>query len=222
MPAIGLHTKAVPYQPRQRRAGPLKLLYVGNIITLKGLDLALDALKLSNTDATFTIIGSGDYLDALKTQAQSLGLESRVSFPGRIPREQVLRMYGDYDVFVFPSLHDTGGFAVIEAMFNELPVICLDCGGPAVAVREGCGIKVPIRSRKEIVDGLANAIKTYFRDAEVLKQHGKAARQVILQHYDWDRKGEEMNQIYREALGEREVPDSRLQTSGKPQPPHSG
>ncbi len=221
MPTIGLNTKALPYRPRQREAGPLKLLYVGNIITLKGLDLSLDALELSNTDATFTIIGSGDYLDALKRQAHSLGLESRLSFPGRIPREQMLKMYADYDVFVFPSLHDTGGFAVIEAMFNELPVICLDCGGPAVAVREGCGVKVPLRSRKGIVGELAAAIKMYSEDREKLSRHGKTAREVVLANYDWDKKGEEMARVYEEVLGEIETQNSKLQSLAKPQTPNS-
>ena len=221
MPTIGLDTRKLPCRPRTPGNGRLKLLYVGNIITLKGLNLAIDALKLSNTDATFTIIGSGDHLDALQTQIRELGLENRVSFPGRIPREQMLLTYGDYDVFVFPSLHDTGGFAVIEAMFNELPVICLDCGGPAVAVREACGVKVPLRSRKEIVDALAAAIKMYSEDRERLNTHGKAAKEVVVREYDWEKKGEEMARMYEEVMGERKSPDSRLQTPEKLQPPNA-
>jgi glycosyltransferase involved in cell wall biosynthesis len=209
MPTIGLHTKALPFRPREERIRPLKLLYVGNIVTLKGLDLAIDALKLSNTDATFTIVGSGDYMEPLEAQARALGLEDRVSFMGRLPREQVLHTYGDYDVFVFPSLHDTGGFAVIEAMFNELPVICLDCGGPAVAVREGCGVKVPIGSRKEIVAALAAAIRMYSEDSAALRRHANQARQVILQEYDWERKGKEMNGIYEEVFARHKTPNPK-------------
>jgi glycosyltransferase involved in cell wall biosynthesis len=127
----------------------------------------------------------------------------------------VLRKYSEFDVFVFPSLHDTGGFAVIEAMFNELPVICLDCGGPAVAVREGCGMKVPVRSRKEIVKDLAEAIKLYSSDPELLRRQGKAAREVILKEYDWERKGEEMNRLYDEVLSGN-PPPRWLDSHGSP------
>jgi glycosyltransferase involved in cell wall biosynthesis len=85
-------------------------------------------------------------------------------------------------------------------MFNELPVICLDCGGPAVAVRTGCGIRVPVDSRKSVVEGLAAAIRFYDRDRGALLKHGKAAREAILEHYDWDKKGDQMNNIYEETL----------------------
>jgi glycosyltransferase involved in cell wall biosynthesis len=57
MPTIGLKTKELPYQAHRQSDGPLQLLYVGNVIGLKGIDLALAALKLSETDATFTIVG---------------------------------------------------------------------------------------------------------------------------------------------------------------------
>jgi glycosyltransferase involved in cell wall biosynthesis len=115
----------------------------------------------------------------------------------------VLRLYPDYDAFVFPSLHDTGGYAVIEAMFNELPVICLDCGGPAVAVRENCGIKVPLGSRDQVVAGLAEAIRFYSRERKRLLADGKEARAVVLSHYDWDKKGAEMNAYYMAAVARK-------------------
>ena len=200
MPTIGLKTQELPHRPRLVSDGPLELLFVGNIITLKGIDLALDALKVSGTDATFTLVGSGNYLPAVKKRVEKLGLGNRVSFAGRLPREQVLRIYPQHDVFVFPSLHDTGGYAVIEAMFNELPVICLDCGGPAVAVRAGCGIKLPIGSRTTLITELAAAIRHYDRDRSAILADGKTAREMVLNFYDWDKKGEQMNERYLAAV----------------------
>jgi glycosyltransferase involved in cell wall biosynthesis len=196
MPTIGLNTAELPYQPHRRSGGPLKLLFVGNIITLKGIDLAIEALKASGADATFTLVGSGNYLAAAQAQAAKLGLGDQVFFPGRLPREQVLKIYPDYDVFVFPSLHDTGGYAVIEAMHNELPVICLDCGGPAVAVSERCGIKVPLGPRAGVVAGLAAAIRGYAQNRALLAEHGRAARGRILRQYDWASKGRQMDECY--------------------------
>ena len=200
MPTIGLKLADMAYTPRPSSQGPLKLLFVGNIITLKGIDLALEALKLSQTTAEFTLVGSGNFLNAARQQVRNLGLETRVSFKGRLPREQVLRMYSQYDVFVFPSLHDTGGYAVIEAMSNELPVICLDCGGPAIAVGPDCGIKVPLGNRAEVINHLAQAFQTYDQDRALREKHGKTARQVILEKYEWDRKGVEMKACYEEAV----------------------
>lgn len=200
MPTIGLQSRELPFQNRRPGGGPLRILFVGKIISLKGIDLALKALSLSNTDATFTLVGTGNYLPTARRLVKKAGLEQRVSFIGQLSRGQVLELYKDFDVMLFPSLHDTGGYAVIEAMFNELPVICLACGGPAVAVRHGCGIKVPIGSRRQVVEGLATAIHFYDNDRQALLSHGKAAREAILEFYEWDKKGTQMNEVYEQAV----------------------
>ena len=200
MPTIGLDTSALPVRQRLPHEGPLRLLFVGNIITLKGVDLALRALKASHTDATFTLIGDGNYLAAARRLATRLGLEQQVNFRGRLPRHEVLEGYSEYDVLLFPSLHDTGGYAVIEAMMNELPVICLDRGGPAVAVEENCGVKIPIGTRQTIVTGLAAAIRGYDQDRSRVREHGRAAREIVLRKYEWERKGEQMNELYQRTV----------------------
>jgi glycosyltransferase involved in cell wall biosynthesis len=200
VPTIGLKTNELPFEPHRRTPGPLKLLFVGNIITLKGIDLALAALKASGVKASFTLVGSGNFEAQAKQQAAALGLGDQVQFLGRLPREEVLRLYPEYDVFFFPSLHDTGGYAVIEAMFNELPVICLDCGGPGVAVRENCGVKVPLGSRAKVIAGLAQAIQHYDQNRPAIEAQGRAARAAVLNLYDWDQKGVRMEDYYQLAL----------------------
>lgn len=200
MATIGLEVAKAPDPPRRPANEPLKILYVGNIITLKGIDMAIQALGQSGTNATFTLVGDGNFLAACKRLVERLGLEQRVHFRGRLPRPEVLKMYGDFDLLMFPSLHDTGGYAVIEAMACGLPVICLDCGGPRVAVQDGAGIRVPLGSRQSVIAGLAEAIGRYDKDRTLLARHGAVARQIVADHYDWDKKGEELNKIYEQAV----------------------
>ena len=209
MPTIGLRTGEFPYQKHRAPQGPLRILFVGKIIALKGIDLALEALKLSGADATLTLVGTGNYLRAARRHMEKLGLEKRVTFRGQMARKEVLNLYPEFDVMIFPSLHDTGGYAVIEAMFNELPVICLDCGGPAVAVRAECGVKVPLKNRRQVIEDLAAAIRHYHEHRETLLTHGKVARQTILERYDWDKKGIQMNQVYEETLNNTELQSLR-------------
>ena len=213
MPTIGLETEKLSHQSHRQSEGPLRLLFVGKLIALKGIDLALRALSASGTNATFTLIGTGNYEAAARRTAKNLGLGERVVFLGQLTREKVLQIYQEFDVMLFPSLHDTGGFAVIEAMFNELPVICLDCAGPAVAVRDGCGMKVSVQqNRQRVIEDLAAAIRRYDQNRPLLLSHGKAARQSILEHYDWEKKGNQMNEVYEEILGQ--ISDQR-QTSAR-------
>jgi hypothetical protein len=203
MPTIGLHIK--PMLPRHGRplTEPLRFLFVGNVITLKGIDLSLHALKEARINAVFTIVGDGPFLATAKRMAAQLGLEKQVIFRGRVPRSEALNLYPEHDVFLFPSLHDTGGYAVIEAMACGLPVVCLDCGGPRVAVKDGAGVRVPLISRKQVISGIAEAMRGYARDREMVVRHGLKAREVIVEHYDWEKKGEHLNEVYLAAAKEK-------------------
>lgn len=204
MPTIGIDAKVISKRPLSAPTGTLELLFVGQIISLKGVDLAIRALRASGTSARLTFIGSGSYQRKAAALARRLGIESQVLFPGRVPREQVLQEYEKYHVFLFPSLHDSGGFAVLEAMAKGLPVICLDCGGPAISVRDGCGIRIPMFGRKKVVEQMAGAIQTYDRDRARIAADGQRARESVTEHYEWDRKYPEMDAVYTEATHENE------------------
>lgn len=202
MPTIGLNTRDISVFERTPPKGPLQILFVGSVITLKGIDLALHAFAEAGTSATFTIIGGSRLTNVVKRLVRRLGVESKVEFRGRLPLQETLASYVGFDLFLFPSLHDTGGYALIEAMVSGLPVICLDCGGPRLAVKEGTGIKVPLGARKTVITKLAHAIRFYDENRETLLQHGRAARQVILREYDWENKGREMDAVYQKAVAQ--------------------
>jgi glycosyltransferase involved in cell wall biosynthesis len=200
MASVGMAPTRFPDRDLALRKGPLRILYVGNIIPLKGLDLGLEALSASQTDARFTLIGDGEFLAGAKRLTRKLGLSERVEFRGRLPQAATLAAYPDFDLLLFPSLHDTGGYAVLEAMANSLAVVCLAVGGPALMVNGHCGFKIPLGRRDEVVSGLASAIQTYDRDRELLRAHGKGARQVVLKDFNWDTRAEKMNEFYQEVI----------------------
>jgi len=81
-----------------------------------------------------------------------------------------------------------------------LPVICLDRGGPALAVRPNCGWKITPRRRAQTIHDLAEAIRAADRDRKELALKGKAARASVIQHYDWDVQGDAMNVIYHNSV----------------------
>lgn len=204
MPTVGLSLDDFPerttYAATHRR--PLRLLFVGQLIWLKGVDLAVEALAASQIDATLHFIGGGAFKNSIQKVAKKRGVADRVSFSPRIPRKQVMRELYDYDVFIFPSLHDSGGFALLEAMASGMPVICLDLGGPAISVVEGCGFRVPSGTRVKVIDGLSDKIRYYDEHREMIETHGRNARIQIAENYNWNRKGEEMNMLYQKTFNQ--------------------
>lgn len=199
LPTIGIHLKDfVPPDPAP--ADHLRLLFAGRLLYWKGVELAIRGLHASGTTACLTLMGDGRFRRNAEKLVRELGLQDRVEFRGQVARAEVLAAYRLYDAMLFPSLHDTGGFVLLEAMAATLPVICLACGGPALAVLEGCGLRVPLGSREEVIAGVAAAIRRYAEDPELRRTHGAQARKHVAENYAWDRKGEIMNSIYQEVL----------------------
>jgi glycosyltransferase involved in cell wall biosynthesis len=82
------------------------------------------------------------------------------------------------DVFVFPSMRDSGGLAVLEAMAHSLPVVCTDLGGPGVIVNNRCGRVVLTlgRSREDLVASCADALREIITAPELRDGLARGAR----------------------------------------------
>ncbi len=111
-------------------AGPVQILYLGQLIERKGVDILLRALgALSDLDWALTVIGSGDRKDALEALTLELKLQDRVAFHSAQENEAAMQKMAESDVFVLPSRHDGWGVVVNEALLRGIPVICSDrCG----------------------------------------------------------------------------------------------
>ncbi|HEY4374006.1 MAG TPA: glycosyltransferase family 4 protein [Burkholderiales bacterium] len=154
---------------RPSTTGPLRLLYVGRFIALKGMGLGLRAfarLRAQGVDARLTMIGQGSEAARWRALAADLGVAQAIDWVPWMPQEELLRSYREYDLFLFPSLTDSSGNAVLEAMANGLPVVCLGLGGPAQLVNQECGHVVPAigRSEDEVIEDLARAMAGIARD----------------------------------------------------------
>ena len=182
------------------RDGRLRLLFVGNLLYWKGLELALLAMQKLPKNVSFSIIGGGADKDALGADIGRLGLHGRVELLGSVPRHELLEMYGDYDLFFFPSLHDSGAMCVIEAMRAGLPVVCLDAGGPGISVTSECGRVVSLGPKMDVVEQLSQAVMYYVDRPDALSRDGIAASLRVREAYNWDTNAHRMVDLYRETL----------------------
>lgn len=181
-----LHTPAMHAAEAER---PFRLLYVGRLIYWKGLHLALAALALlvqKLPQVKMTVVGSGPDEKWVHDHALRLGLMDAVEWHAWLPREQVLTIYRDHDVFLFPSLHDSSGNVVLEALSNGLPVVCLDLGGPAVIVDDSCGVIVSTRQRseEEVVRCLTARLEALLMNEDLRNQLAEGAL-LRAQQFQW-------------------------------------
>jgi glycosyltransferase involved in cell wall biosynthesis len=152
-PNVVLDRDSVP-GGRSRSQPPYTALFAGRLVPLKGVGIALRALAFL-PEWRLTICGKGPDEKRLMHLAWRLGVEDRVEFLGWVPRREVHSRMRGADVFVFPSLHDEGGYVVAEALSEGLPVVCLARGGPPLIG----GIAVVPTTVSETASALASTMR---------------------------------------------------------------
>ncbi|MCW5604555.1 MAG: glycosyltransferase [Burkholderiales bacterium] len=197
---IGVDEPARPALCRRPAAqGQFRVLYAGRLVYWKGLHLGLMAFRrfrMSHPAATLTVIGSGPDEDWVRDLARRLGIECAVNWIPQIQQAAVMRMYPRHDVLLFPSLHDSSGNVVLEALSCSLPVICLDTGGPSVLVDSSCGFKVSPGERQQVVEDLARALAALADNPTLARAMEAAARHRAHEHFSWARQVSHMVQLY--------------------------
>lgn len=167
---------------RTPSAGPatgLRVMFAGRLLAWKGLALAIDGFARyaeGRPDATFDIYGDGHDRGWLEGYIERAGIADRVHLRGRVPRDELLRAYADHHVFLFPSLHDSGGYVVVEAQAAGLPVICLDLGGPADNVPSGSPSLIPATTPREVEQAIADSLTAFTLDPVAWRAASDTAR----------------------------------------------
>jgi glycosyltransferase involved in cell wall biosynthesis len=166
----------VPASLRQPAAAPLgaarELLFVGQVIRGKGVDLMLRALSRLEGDWRATIVGSGNHLQACRELSEELGIADQTRFAGWIEHDELERFYRQARAVVVPSRWpEPFGMVGIEAMARGRPVVAFDNGGISDWLQDGVtGLLAPPAD----VDALATAIQRLLDDPELAARMGRA------------------------------------------------
>lgn len=191
-----------PKSPDAAASPTLRLIFIGRLISLKALDIVLEAIVRASKHQAISleIVGDGPMLQIWQNLTERLGLEPTVKFSGFLSQSECARRLQTADVFVMPSLHDCGGAVVLEAMAVGLPVIATAWGGPLDYLDDSCGILVEPSSRDALIDGFSNAILRLAKSSSLRAQMGQAAHLRACHHFDWERKIDQMMELYASVL----------------------
>jgi glycosyltransferase involved in cell wall biosynthesis len=174
-------------EPSALGSAPVKMVYVGRVERAKGLDVLLEAFALvvaRAPAANLTLIGRGD-LECYRARARSLGIASRVEFKGQLSRVECAETFRQSHVCVLPSLFESFGLVLLEAMASGLAVIASKVGGvPEIVTHEQTGILVPPGQPDE----LATAMIRLIDDAECRSRLSEAGYKQVTEdvRFTWD------------------------------------
>ena len=169
------------------------ILLVALLSPIKGVPYLLDALstlKEKRNDFTLDIVGDGPNRAEYEELANELNLTDIVYFHGQKTKRDVAEFMKQCDFFVLPSLYETFGAVLIEAMACGKPVIATSIGGPNEIVTREVGKLVPPSDPKamaEAIDFMLDHYQEY--DSQAIVEHLKA-------RYSYEAVGRSFQQLY--------------------------
>jgi glycosyltransferase involved in cell wall biosynthesis len=224
LPEVGIEEQRGNEVRRERSDDTFRVLYVGRLIDWKGLHLGLAAFArfcATHRDSQLTVIGGGPDEAWLHDLARQLGIGDRVNWMPPMMHDAVMQTYRRHDVFLYPSLHDASGNAVLEALACGLPVVCLDCGGPALLVEGSCGIRVPPGEPHQVIRAIAQALAAIADNGALARMMSASAIKHVHAHYAWRQQVARMERVYGslpDATRAANVPSAGMHHTGRGMP----
>lgn len=173
---------------RTRAPGPLRLLFVGNVIPRKGLHTVVEPLAgMEEVDWTWNIAGSlsadPSYVRCLRQKVEAHGLNDRIQFLGRISDATLRALMQASHLFLMPSTHEGFGIAYLEAFSFGIPVIASDKGGHTEFVNnKENSILINANKASEI----QKCINQFDRDRDYLLEMSIRALDTFRAYPSWD------------------------------------
>jgi len=161
--------------------GCIRLLYLGRLHPIKGLENLIGSLTLPGAkNAKLTLAGDGDsrYRDKLEKLVLDNKLDRRVSFLGHVSGDEKHNLFLNSDVCIMPSYTENFGMVVAEALAHGLPVIASKGTPWSRVVGEGCGLWV-----ENSPEALSKAIGSM--ELANLKEMGEKGRKWMMRDYSW-------------------------------------
>jgi glycosyltransferase involved in cell wall biosynthesis len=191
-----------PAEPlRSSFSGRNLLVFAGQIIRGKGVDVMLRALAKVRAPFEAIILGEGNHRPYCEKLCRRLGLEDRVTFKGFIPQSGLQDFYREASAVLFPSVWpEPMGLAGLEAMRNALPVVGFDAGGVGDWLRDGeNGFLVPWMDA-----GLyAEKIDVLLADKQLARAMGGNGFARFTRDYNFDDSINRLEQLFLRVAAER-------------------
>ena len=165
------------------------ILSVGSIKKIKGSDtllcafLGLGKMYIEKNNLKLLYAGEGPMKPMLAKKVKERSFDGYVKFLGTIPHEEVPHIYKLADIYVISSLFEGAPLALLEAMFNALPIIGTDVNGINNLIRHG---KNALLFEKENIKDLTEKIKELVENKDLSNKLGNAAKKDYLKNYKFE------------------------------------
>ena len=191
MPELALRDEYKNLPIRRGNNDILKIVFVGRLIGKKGIAFLVDALSLMPTDMNWELLifGDGDDHALIEKQIADSGIGKNVKLMGNRTLNQIAEAYQQADVFVLPSLRETSGNVLLEAMAYAVPIVAFDTSFCRLLKEVDCGVFINTEQALDnIKEDYCKAIVTLGQDKELAKQMDLNGYKYVNSKLTWDEK----------------------------------
>ena len=193
-----METEVFNYQHKESTdIRPIRLITTGRLLPNKNILTAVKSLSYipKTYPISLTIVGSGFQKKEIEATAYKIERKNQVCIIEEMPRQEVLKLVEQSDIFLFPSLREGGSWSLMEAMAIGLPVVCLDWAGMSITTDDDCAIRLPVTNPEQMPKDMAAAIIKLIENPELRRQMGEAGRRRIKEIFNWEAKGKFIEQL---------------------------
>ena len=192
------------YAPGKKTDGPLRIYVAGHLGGQKCVALAFQGLALAKKRGVkfrYHLGAGGPEIPHLKKLAPKLGLTEEIVFGNQMSRENYLRELGDTQVYLLPSMRETVGLSMLEAMLAGAVPVVADNGGPRVTVTPECGYKIAVTNPGRMAQEIADVIVAIDRDRNIIMEKGRTASRRVAENFAEESYRQTVNSVYQEVVG---------------------
>lgn len=158
------------------------VLFVGRLDSIKGVNFLIGAFRRvlgTCPHARLLLVGDGNYNNYLK---ECSGIRSRITFTGKVDREELYQYYRIADVGVMPSFHEQCSYVTIEMMMHGVPLIGTDSTGLGEMITDELRVALDESQEEQLsVELLADKILSALTSSQDMWRKASRARYEL--HY---------------------------------------
>jgi glycosyltransferase involved in cell wall biosynthesis len=160
------------------------ILSVGRLVSYKGFDVLIDAVRYLSTDSVVVIVGEGALYKVFLNAIKDAGIQDRIVLAGRLSQAALHLLFQSATIFCLPSISRAEAFGVVllEAMSYGVPIVATDIPGsgvPWVNQHGVSGFNVKVGDSQ----ALADACNEILGSIELRDKFSKGARQRFVSEF---------------------------------------
>lgn len=199
-----------PVETRAREPGPLRVLFLGNVIHRKGLHTLLEAVRLAKPDIRLDVVGSlkaePAYSRRMQTRVESVSLKSHITFHDALRDDQLTDRLKSAHVLAVPSSYEGFGIVYLEGMAFGLPAIGTTAGGASEIIKDGeTGYLVSPGDAAT----LAERLSMLAEDRELLMELSVNALETYRQQPTWEETASQIRDFLHSMIEYNPFPDGQ-------------